>query len=86
MFEKTAVLIASMRALTNEIENVKALPEEMQDQEHHLYQADLEDALNDLITLYIEKCEADTSLTAWRALLASFSEQAWPERVGTSKA
>ena len=86
MFEKTAVLIASMRALTNEIENVKALPEEMQDQEHHLYQGDLEDGLNDLINLYVEKCEADASLSPWRDLLASFAEQTWPERVGTSKA
>ena len=85
MFKKTAVLIASMRALTNEIENVKALPEEMQDQENHLYQGDLEDGLNDLITLYIEKCEADASLSSWRELLASFAEQTWPERVATPK-
>jgi hypothetical protein len=79
--ENVNVVIASIRALVNEIENVKALAEEVQDETHHLYQSDLEHGLNELISIYSQHCEADPQLTEWRQLIAHFERNRWPVRV-----
>ena len=59
MMENANTVIAAMRALVNELENVKALPDEQQDERHHAYQSDLEDALNELIAAYSRHREVD---------------------------
>ena len=38
MIEDLRATMALMRAIVNELENVKALPEEQQDERHHEYQ------------------------------------------------
>ena len=78
MFESTNVLVASLRALKNELERVKALPHH--DEETHLYQGDVSSGLSDLIELYVKRCEADSSLTPWRELLQSFGDSVWPSQ------
>lgn len=76
MYESTTTLIASMRALANELERVKALAHH--DEETHLYQGDVSSGLSELIELYRERCEADPSLTPWRDLVDSFRAPLWP--------
>lgn len=76
MFESTNVLIATMRALKNELERVKALPDH--DEESHFYQGDVGSGLSELVELYVERCETDPSLVPWRELLQSFAEELWP--------
>jgi hypothetical protein len=78
MFDSTNVLIASMRALKNELERVKSLSNH--DEWAHLYQGDVSSGLSDLIELYIERSEADASLTPWRDLLQAFGDDLWPRQ------
>ncbi len=76
MFESTNVLIASMRALKNELERVKALPHA--DEEMHLYQSDVSAGLSELIELYVERSEGDPGAAPWKDLLNGFEAEAWP--------
>ncbi|KQU75635.1 MULTISPECIES: hypothetical protein [unclassified Rhizobacter] len=80
MMEKTSVLIAAMRALVNELKTVRSLPEELQDEEQHLYQSDLDDALNALADQYDQHSERDASLTPFADLLRALEGETWPPR------
>ena len=80
MMDSTNVVIAAMRALVNEIENIKALPEDEQEEEHHLYQGDLEDALGELVVVYNHHREANPELSEWQQLLRHFERNRWPAR------
>jgi hypothetical protein len=77
MFESTNTLIASMRALVNELERIKALPHH--DEEAHLYQSDVSSGLSELIEIYQQRSEADPDLAPWRELLDSFRAPRWPD-------
>ena len=79
MFESTDVLVASIRALVNELERVKALGHG--DEEARRYLDDVGRGLVELIEFYLDQCEADPDLTPWRELTDAFRTRLWPDGV-----
>jgi hypothetical protein len=80
MTEKTSVLIAAMRALVNELKTMRSLPEDLQDEEQHLYQSHLDDALNALADQYDQHREHAAALSPFADLLQVFEGETWPPR------
>jgi hypothetical protein len=80
MFESIDVLVASIRALVNEHERVKALGKG--DEDTRRYLDDVGRGLVELIEFYLDQCEANPSLTPWRELTGSFRDNLWPSAVG----
>ena len=79
MFESIDVVVASIRALVNEVERVRALGHE--DEGARRYLDDVGRGLVELIEVYLDHCEADPSLTPWRELTDAFRAKLWPNGV-----